>query len=424
MNLYLGLLSGTSMDAIDCALVSFAGDEPMLHAYREFPFPTAIRTPLEATKGRAHLLPVVEMASMDVAFGAALAEAALALLAEAGYSPADVAAIGSHGQTVLHQPDAHPPYTVQIGDPNVIAARTGIPTVADFRRMDVALGGQGAPLLPAFHAACFQTPARDRVILNLGGIANLTVLPADPSAPVFGFDTGPGNCLLDEWVMRHRGTHYDASGAFGATGREDPELLAKLMEDEYIWRPPPKSTGRDYFHVGWLEARIASVGREIAPADVQATLVGLTAESVGTAIRVCGLEPGTEILACGGGAKNTPLLARLAAALPNYSVGTTEASGIHPDAVEAVAFAWLAMRRLKGLAGNLPMVTGASRPAVLGGLYAPTPVPAVEPPATPGKPAAKGRPATAKAEAPKKEEVKAAPGIKAEKGKKPPKKRR
>ena len=286
-------------------------------------------------------------------------------LQDAGVTPAEVAAIGSHGQTLRHLPGATHPFTLQIGDPWRIALGTGIRTIADFRRADLALGGQGAPLAPAFHDWLFRATGTARVVLNLGGIANVTILPAD-DAPATGFDTGPGNTLLDGWIARHRGETLDRDGDWSASGRVATDLLDRLLADPYFAAPPPKSTGFEYFNVRWLQAAGADA---FEPADVQATLAQLTAETVAAAVR--GTGGVADLLVCGGGVHNLDLLARLAAALPGVAVRSTAEAGLEPDWVEGAAFAWLAMRRIRRLPGNLPSVTGASGPAILGASYLP-----------------------------------------------------
>jgi anhydro-N-acetylmuramic acid kinase len=285
-------------------------------------------------------------------------------------TPADVAAAGVHGQTVRHRPDLG--WTIQLNDPARVAERAGMAVVADFRRRDVAAGGQGAPLVPAFHAAMFGATEEHRVIVNVGGIANLTDLPPrgparPPAEGVRGFDTGPGNVLSDLWHARHRGGAYDVDGAWARSGRADPELLALLLAEPYFSQPPPKSTGRDLFAATWLDARLAAVGRAIEPAAVQATLVALTARSVGDAVRKhCAAA--TTVLVCGGGARNAALMSALARELAPRSVATTAALGVAVDHVEALAFAWLARETLAGRPGNLPAVTGARGPRVLGAI--------------------------------------------------------
>jgi len=361
--LYLGLISGTSADGIDAALVSFDGGSAKLALARTYAYPDTLRTRVLAlAKSRASIA-LDDYGRLDVEIGGCFAHAAIALLREVRIDPAAVAAIGSHGQTICHRPTGAFPFTLQIGDPSVIAERTGIVTVADFRRADVAAGGQGAPLLPALHAATFSDPEFPRAILNLGGIANLTMLT--PGRDVVGFDTGPANCLLDAWAARHHGTARDEGGAWARSGRIDEDLLARWFADPYFAAAPPKSTGREVFNLDWLDARLPP---GIAPVDVQATLLALSARSIADAVQAHG--SGTrEVFACGGGVHNTALMDALRIELTEMRVDTTAALGLDPDFVEAVGFAWLARARLAGEPGNLPSVTGARGPRVLGAIY-------------------------------------------------------
>jgi anhydro-N-acetylmuramic acid kinase len=369
-NCYLGLISGTSADGIDAALVRFADDgtRPELLFGRTYPWEPGLRARLVELGQQSAQLSLDAIAELDVRIGHAFADAALQALADSGIAAADVAAIGSHGQTLRHRPEVRPgegmfPYTLQLGDPNTIAERTGICTVADFRRRDVAAGGHGAPLLPALHAALLRSGDEDRAVLNLGGIANLTLLPR--SGDVRGFDTGPANGLMDAWCLRHRGEAFDRDGAFAASGRVDDALLARLRGEPWFALPPPKSTGRDQFHLDWVESRLRG---DEAPRDVQATLLALSAGTVADALRA--IQPATaRVVACGGGVHNRALMAALAAALPGCVVESSAAHGIDPDAVEAMGFAWLAQATLHGRPGNLPSVSGARGPRVLGGIY-------------------------------------------------------
>ena len=371
--LFLGLISGTSADGIDAALVRFADDGAdtrcELVAGRTFRWDDTLRARLVQLGQGGDCTSLDEFGALDVQVARAFAEAALALLEEAGMAPSAVRAIGSHGQTVRHRPEGAFPFSLQIGDGNVIAERTGITTVADFRRRDVAAGGHGAPLLPALHAALLRVPGESRAVLNLGGIANLTLLPRaslDSPGEVRGFDTGPANALMDAWCERHSGAAFDAGGAFAASGRVDETLLQALLTDPWFALPPPKSTGREQFHLGWLQSHLGDVPRR--PQDVQATLLELTAATVAAALEAA--QPETaRVLACGGGVHNPRLLERLAARLPRMVVETTAAHGVDPDFVEAMGFAWLARETLAGRPGNLPSVTGARGPRVLGAIH-------------------------------------------------------
>lgn len=362
--LYLGLISGTSADSIDVALVGFTRGMPQLLAAHNHPWPTALRAQILALAQGESALDLDTFGRLDVQIGECFADAALHLLRDSD-TPADaVRAIGSHGQTLRHRPGGDHPFTLQLGDPTVIAERCGIDVVADFRRADIAAGGQGAPLLPAVHAMLLGRPGHTRVILNLGGIANITVLGADGS--VRGFDTGPANGLLDAWYLHHRGEAYDRDGAFAASGQVDHALLDAMLGDPYFAMPPPKSTGREHFHLGWLTAypQLAAA----SPVDVQATLLELSARSVADAIRQQAPET-EEVLACGGGVHNGALMRRLGELLAPCALLGTSRYGIDPDYLEATAFAWLARQRLLGLPGNLPAVTGARGPRVLGAVY-------------------------------------------------------
>ena len=362
---YIGLMSGTSVDGIDAALVSIpANGQLALLATHQHPFPTAVRDAIQALM-QPGPNEVEREGELDVQLGQLLAEAAQALLAKSGVSKTSIRAIGSHGQTIRHRPHASYPFTRQIGNPSVIAESTGITTVADFRARDLAAGGEGAPLVPAFHRWHFRKPGVSRVILNIGGIANVTWLPASESSAVLGFDTGPGNTLLDQWITRHRREPYDRDGAWAASGRVQNDLLAQLMADEYFIKAPPKSTGREHFNLAWLAQRLAG---KVAPEDVQATLAEFTAASIAQGLKFLP-EKIEEVFLCGGGSHNRDLLDRLRALLPGIPVSTTEALGMDPDWVEAAAFAWLAHQTLAGHAGNLPSVTGARHPVLLGGIY-------------------------------------------------------
>ena len=361
--LYFGLISGTSADGIDAALVRFAPKLEVIAA-RTSACPDDLRARIVSLARNDAAIALDDLGHLDVEIGACFADAALALLREANVVPNTITALGSHGQTVCHRPSGPLPFTLQLGDPNVIAERTGIVTVADFRRADVAAGGQGAPLLPALHAAVLADPATPRAILNLGGIANLTLLV--PGKPVLGFDTGPANCLMDAWSLRVRGTPRDEGGAWARSGRVDAGLLQRLMDDPYFALPPPKSTGREYFNLDWLDARLPG---NLAPEDVQATLLQLSAHSIAVALRN-GAPEIREVYACGGGVHNGALMDALRAALPGVKVDTSAALGLDPDFVEAVGFAWLARARLENVPGNLPSVTGARGPRVLGAVYA------------------------------------------------------
>ena len=354
-------MSGTSMDAIDAALVDFAPVTPRLVAALNHPLPESLHAELTALcqPGDGE---IERLGRADVTLGEVFAEAVARLLDHANVSAGEIRAIGSHGQTVRHRPEAR--FTLQIADPNVIAERTGITTVADFRRRDLAAGGEGAPLVPAFHAAMLRQAGRKKAVVNIGGIANVTVLDTE----VTGFDTGPGNGLMDAWARRHLGRPLDDGGAFAASGRVDRQLLTQLLSHEFFRRPPPKSTGRETFHADWLTQQLRESGGSLSPQDVQATLCELTAASIAEAIRAyaSGCE---EVLVCGGGVHNTNLMARLRDLLRPTPVLATDERGVPADWMEAMAFAWLARETLAHRPGNLPAVTGAKRAVILGGIY-------------------------------------------------------
>jgi anhydro-N-acetylmuramic acid kinase len=366
--LYIGLISGTSMDAVNAVLaeVSTQGFRVLAAHGTPMPGPLAARLrrlAVPAPRAAGDPDAIDELGDLDALVAELFAGAALSLLAVSGLEPSAIRAIGSHGQTLRHRPRAVRPFTLQIGDPNIIAARTGISVVADFRRRDMALGGQGAPLVPGFHAAVFADPGEQRAVLNLGGIANVTLL--EPHRPVTGFDTGPANGLMDHWVRRHLGQAFDDGGAWAGSGEVSPRLLEALLAHPYLALPAPKSTGPEDFTPAWLDETIARKG-PLAPVTVQATLCEFTAVTVAGALRP---SPPRRLIACGGGAHNQHLLARLAAHLPQTTVETSQMHGIDPDQVEAAAFAWLAARTVSGLPGNVPTVTGARNAAVLGATW-------------------------------------------------------
>ena len=361
-DLYLGLISGTSADGIDAALVRFDPHPEVLSAHT-FAYRSAVRDRVIALARSRASIAIDDFGHLDVEVGSCFADAALGLLRMASVDPAAVTAVGSHGQTVCHRPNGAFPFTLQIGDPNVIAERTGITVVADFRRADVAAGGQGAPLLPTLHAAAMSDPLIPRAILNLGGIGNLTLLVA--GRDVLGFDTGPANCLVDAWVARHRGTERDEGGTWARSGKVNDDLFARCLDDPYFASPPPKSTGREMFNLDWLDALLDA---RIAPVDVQATLLALSARTIADAVRAYAPET-RELYACGGGVHNAALMDALRTELAPTRVDTTQSLGIDPDFVEAIGFAWLARARLAGEPGNLPSVTGARGSRVLGAIY-------------------------------------------------------
>jgi anhydro-N-acetylmuramic acid kinase len=363
MGLYLGLISGTSMDAIDAALVDFDVEPLRVVATSATAFEPELKSRVSALIDRADSVALDEVGQIDVELGRAFARVALDLMQSAGVNAGQVTAIGSHGQTLRHRPDLPAPFTWQIGDPNTLAEMTGVAVVADFRRRDVAAGGQGAPLLPVFHDQVFRSDGEDRVIANLGGIANITILSRD--AGVTGFDTGPANRLLDAWISLHEGKDFDAGGAWAATGRVDETLLNELLDEPYLRAAPPKSTGRELFNMPWLRTKLGLFPRR--PCDVQATLQQYTARSVADALRQ--YAPGAALYVCGGGARNVNLLHAISLLIAPNRVASTAALGLDPDYVEAIAFAWFAKRTLAGLTSSAGSVTGAKGARILGGIY-------------------------------------------------------
>lgn len=369
MALYIGLMSGTSLDGVDGVLADFDPStlrplRTLAHAHRSFE--AGLRDELLALNRSGHdELHRAALASNGLML--AYAEVVAELLNGAGRRPRDVVALGAHGQTVRHQPGAFDGlgYTVQLANGALLAERSGITVVCDFRSADVAAGGQGAPLVPAFHAACLSEPGQDGALLNIGGIANLTLLSA--AGAVGGFDTGPGNLLIDLWCQRAWGEAYDDGGRRAASGQVDTELLARLLADPYFAAPPPKSTGRDHFHGPWLD-RVLAQAEPVNPVDVLTTLAELTAASAAEALQRT--MPGVRHLrVCGGGAFNGHLMARLQARLPGTIVESTTALGVPADQVEALAFAWLAAQRLAGRAATLAGVTGARGARISGAVH-------------------------------------------------------
>lgn len=361
MHLYLGVMSGTSLDGLDFALIEQRDNTKLLATHYE-PMPAQLKQELLALCA----------SGPDELARAALAEQRWAELAAVGINkllgqqriePSAVRAIGSHGQTVRHEPKRG--FSIQIANPALLAELTGISVIADFRRRDVAAGGQGAPLVPAFHEALFSDPKRIRAVLNIGGFSNLSLLT--PGITTLGFDCGPGNVLLDAWIQRHLEQPFDRNGSWAASGVVHPQLLQSLLDDEFFAAKGPRSTGRELFNLPWLDARLSSFG-DIAPADVQATLLELSARSICNALLES--QPDTEdLLVCGGGAHNAALMGRLQALLPATRVVSTSTLGVEPDWIEAMAFAWLAHCCLEGIAANRPTVTGARGLRVLGAIY-------------------------------------------------------
>lgn len=360
VELYVGLMSGTSLDGVDAVLMDFSDGRHRMAGDSFLPFEQSLRTQLLGMH-ESRFDELNEAAMLGNKLAQTYAAATKGLLRKCGVRAEEIQALGCHGQTIRHRPDLG--YTMQLGNGALLAELSGITVVCDFRSRDIAAGGQGAPLVPAFHQAVFAHPSVHRVIVNLGGIANVTDLP--PSGRVRGFDTGPANILMDAWAQRHTGAAYDADGTWAKSGNVTAPLLQALLGESFFSRKPPKSTGRDLFNLAWVEAHLA--GGESA-ADVQATLLALTAESIARDIRdYC--KGAVEVYCCGGGARNSGLMETLRVALPGMRVATTSGIGVDPDWVEACAFAWLARQALHLRPGNMATVTGAIGSRVLGAIY-------------------------------------------------------
>jgi len=361
--LYIGLMSGTSLDAVDAVVVSIDLSSTELVASYEHPIPSELRKRvLGVCTGQNTTLP--EIGLIDHQLGKLFAAAVTELLRLTQLDAEQITAIGSHGQTVFHQPTGDSPFTMQLGDANLIAAETGIDTIADFRRIDMALGGQGAPLVPAFHHYLFEKRDATTVVLNIGGISNVTIITAD--SQVSGFDTGPGNILMDSWCEKNTGDTYDRNAQWARLGRIETELLHKLMADPYLSMAPPKSTGREHYNIDWLETQITNAP---TAADVQRTLCEFTALSIAQQIQPYKQGQDCELLVCGGGANNPLLMELLQQNLSDWLIAPTADRGIPGDYLEAMAFAWLAHQRTHNKPSNIPAVTGARCQASLGVLY-------------------------------------------------------
>ncbi|GAA0484779.1 anhydro-N-acetylmuramic acid kinase [Tatumella punctata] len=360
---YIGVMSGTSLDGVDVVLAAI--DEHIVAQQASYchPMPLDIRQQiLDVCQG--HPVTLSQIGRLDSRLGQLFSEAIETLMRRESLNPSDIVGIGCHGQTVWHEPEGDAPFSLQLGDNNQIAARTGVTVVGDFRRRDMALGGQGAPLVPAFHRAVLMHPGERRVVLNIGGIANLSLL--FPGQTIRGFDTGPGNILMDAWIWRNRQQRFDRDGRWASSGKVIPVLLKQMLDDPWFSLPTPKSTGREYFNLSWVEKQLQRLPG-LAASDVQATLLELTAMSIVQQIRLNGHCD--RLLVCGGGNHNRALMARISALLPGTAVGKTDDAGISSDDMEALAFAWLAFRTLSGLPGNLPAVTGARDFTLLGAIF-------------------------------------------------------
>lgn len=383
--LYLGVMSGTSLDGVDLALMEFTPSSvgngkpakpPCVLRYADFvPMPESLRTDLSQLlkTGETSLQTLGEL---DHRLGQLYAQSINQFLAKHHLSAEQIRAIGCHGQTVWHAPKGEFPFTMQLGDMNIVAIQTGITVVGDFRRKDMAMGGQGAPLVPAFHQALFADPTRIVGVLNIGGISNISLLV--PTQATLGYDIGAGNTLLDSWIEKHHGKRFDKDALWAKQGKVHQPLLNALLDEPFFAEPPPKSTGRELFNLTWLTQKLdyltacqGSQGERISAVDVQATLVEFTAQSIAQALNGIANPYNVPplLLVCGGGARNPLLMARIQHLLSTWEVSTTSEYGLNVDDVEAAAFAWLAYQRINGLAGNLPSVTGARQAVGLGAIF-------------------------------------------------------
>ncbi len=360
MSLFIGLMSGTSMDGIDAALVDINNNQ--LITGITHPYPITLQEQLISFDASEKHTPQA-LLQLNHIIGQAFSEATLALLKQTPYKPADITAIGSHGQTLFHNPDNDIPTTLQLGCPHTIAANTNITVIADFRTRDLVLGGQGAPLAPFYHQKLFENQGLPLLVVNIGGISNLSIL--NQSIPPVGYDTGPGNVLMDAWIKKHKNLPYDANGDWATTGTVIPVLLNTLLDDAYFKKPAPKSIDKAYYSLAWLQQYLLPSHK---PEDIQATLLHLTAHSIADAIKASAADC-KQILLCGGGAHNQALIQALATYLPDYKINTTELFDINPDYLEAMMFAWFAKQTLSHNALDLTQITGASKPAILGAIY-------------------------------------------------------
>lgn len=365
-DLYIGLMSGTSLDGIDAALVRFENEQATVIETVCLPLPPNLKDEIKSL-----IIPsdneINRLMELDVQLGNIFSQAVNDLLIKSNTNKEKISAIGSHGQTLRHFPTAKNPSTLQIGDPNIIAELTGITTVADFRRRDMAVGGQGAPLVPAFHEKIFRHETKNRVILNLGGIANITILPADKNIPVKGFDTGPANTLINHWIQQQQNKNYDDGGGWASSGQSNESFVEHLLNDDYFKLTPPKSTGTEYFNPAWLTKNLSDFPF-LSAEDVQASLTTLTALSISDAINAYS-DNVDEVIVCGGGVHNKYLLQKLQQSIDGIEINSSAKYDLDPDYIEATAFAWLAKQTMEHKVGNLPEVTGAKQQVVLGGVY-------------------------------------------------------
>ncbi|MEE9327350.1 MAG: anhydro-N-acetylmuramic acid kinase [Cocleimonas sp.] len=361
-NNYIGLMSGTSLDGIDTVLVDFNYSPPRLIDSYSHPIPSSLREKILGIINPKWRGSLASIGILHHQLGKLYADACNQLIQKESHVKESIVAIGSHGQTVWHQPEGNHPFSLQLGDANVISELTGITTIADFRNRDIAAGGQGAPLVPAFHQEMLTHPNQDRVILNIGGIANITIL--SPNAITVGFDTGPGNGLLDAWTQQNKNKAFDENGNWARSGKVQIDILEQLLQNPYFSTQPPKSTGKELFNLAWLNQSIENNLDAYKAEDIQATLTEITALSISDNIKQY-----SELYVCGGGLRNKFLMERISHHLPETSISSTKTLGIDPDWMEAIAFAWLAKRTFEGKTGNLSTATGAEHNRILGGIF-------------------------------------------------------
>jgi anhydro-N-acetylmuramic acid kinase len=373
--LYIGVMSGTSMDAIDAVLTSIDGNDIETLAHHSKEIPSELKQQLSelCSSGENE---IERSGQLDIVIAELISETVNTLVKNENLQPQDISAIGSHGQTIRHLPNAAKPFSLQIGNPSIIAHKTNITTIADFRMADIAAGGQGAPLVPAFHQAAFQSKTDFRAIINIGGIANITLLRPDNNTlagqahknhiPVKGYDLGPGNTLMDQWISYHQHKSFDMNGQWAKSGKLLPTLLNQFLEDDFIQKAPPKSSGREHFNLPWLKHHINGA---LEAKDVQRTLIEFTAQVIANTLKQETNNNACDVFLCGGGTRNTFLKERITSLLPNFNISTTCTLGIDAQLVEATAFAWLAKQTLNQLPGNIEAVTGASCQKILGGIY-------------------------------------------------------
>jgi len=363
---YIGLMSGTSLDGVDAVLVDFSQSKPTLVESYSHPFPEDLRKELITTTQPDWKGTLLTIGTLDQKLGYLFADAVNQLIHQTQIPTENIIAIGSHGQTLWHEPTGEFPFSLQLGNANIISEQTNISTVADFRNRDIAAGGEGAPLVPAFHFEYLTHPTKNRILLNIGGIANISYLPAENNkkSGVFGFDTGPGNGLIDAWISKHQSTSYDKGGEWALSGNTSIDLLNTMLKDPFFSLEPPKSTGKEYFNLHWLETNFNEFLHSQKPEDIQSTLTELTATSIANAAPAC-----DEMFIFGGGIHNAFLVNLLKIHLPKTDIHSSKVIGINPDWMEAIAFAWLAKKTLSAQAGNLPESTGATAPRILGAVY-------------------------------------------------------